>query len=141
MLLGLTMKAQNTWTVDNNGGGQFTDLQTAIDDVSVVDGDTLLISGSLTSYGDITLNKSLTLIGPGHHPDKDLAFIAEISNISFDEKLDAFNNPLNNCNNSNLIGMKIRKIIMVLPFFRPLLSFFKVNFLFLLNQKKRTRLC
>ncbi len=52
-------------TVNNNPNspGQYTNLQTAINDATP--GDTLLVSGSNTSYGSITLNKTLTLIGQG----------------------------------------------------------------------------
>ncbi len=52
-------------TVSNNPliPAQFTDLQTAAD--LAADGDTLYISGSDTSYGDLYLGKKLTLIGEG----------------------------------------------------------------------------
>ena len=54
-----------TWTVSNNLNkpAQFTSLQTAIDAAAI--GDTLLISGSPNSYGNITLSKQLHLIGEG----------------------------------------------------------------------------
>jgi len=57
-------------TVDNRDTttAQYQDLQTAIDSAQV--GDTLLIHRSNTSYGNITLNKRLTLIGEGILPEK-----------------------------------------------------------------------
>lgn len=36
--------AQTTWIVDQGGGGDFTNIQGCIDDVSVVDGDTCLVN-------------------------------------------------------------------------------------------------
>lgn len=44
--------------------GQYTTVQAAVD-ASVV-GDTIYIHGSQTSYGDVTLNKRLVIIGAGH---------------------------------------------------------------------------
>jgi hypothetical protein len=57
-------------TVNNNNttAGQYNNLQTAVD--AAVSGDTLLIHGSNTNYGNCTLpaNKALTLRGPGWNP-------------------------------------------------------------------------
>ena len=61
-----TPLAANTWVVDAAGGGDFTDLQTAID--TVAPGDVLLILpvAGFGSYGDALLAKPLDLIGsPG----------------------------------------------------------------------------
>ena len=52
-----------TYTVCSGGGCNFTTIQSAIDDVSVVDGDTLNILAG-TYNESITLDKSLTLAGP-----------------------------------------------------------------------------
>ena len=54
-------------TVNNGsvGAGQYTSVQTAVDASAV--GDTIYIHGSQTTYGDVTLNKRLVLIGAGHH--------------------------------------------------------------------------
>ncbi len=46
--------------------GQFTDVQSAI--TASAFGDTIYVHGSATSYGNITLNKRLVLIGAGHTP-------------------------------------------------------------------------
>jgi len=53
--------AQTTWTVENTPGA----LQSVINNASP--GDILLLQGSSTSYGTITLNKLLTLKGPGYY--------------------------------------------------------------------------
>ena len=54
-------------TVNNGtvGAGQYTSVQLAVDASAV--GDTIYIHGSQTSYGNVTLNKRLVLIGAGHN--------------------------------------------------------------------------
>jgi hypothetical protein len=37
---------------------------------AAADGDTIMVHGSPTSYGSISLSKSLVIIGPGHKPNK-----------------------------------------------------------------------
>ncbi len=52
----------------NNGtvsAGQFTSVQLAVDASAV--GDTIYVHGSQTSYGNVTLNKRIVLIGAGHN--------------------------------------------------------------------------
>ncbi len=53
-------------TVSNNGGvpAQYTDAQTAIN--NAIAGDTLFVHASGLDYGDITINKQLTIIGEGY---------------------------------------------------------------------------
>lgn len=63
-----TITANATIRTVNNGSvgaGQYTSVQSAVD--ASVAGDTIYIHGSQTSYGDVTLNKRLVLIGAGHH--------------------------------------------------------------------------
>ncbi len=63
-----TMHAHaTTRTVSNfaNHPAQYTSVQTAITNSAI--GDTILVTGSTTSYGDFTLNKRLTIIGAGHN--------------------------------------------------------------------------
>ncbi len=57
-------------TVNNNNPspGTYSTIQAAVTAAS--NGDTLLIAGSPTNYGTVTLNKKLTLIGPGYNPQK-----------------------------------------------------------------------
>ncbi|RLD24924.1 MAG: hypothetical protein DRI54_05615, partial [Bacteroidetes bacterium] len=56
-------------TVDNRSGGgaNYTSVSGAINAAS--NGDTIYIHPSSINYGDITVNKSLVFIGPGHHPE------------------------------------------------------------------------
>ncbi|MFK7953340.1 MAG: hypothetical protein AB8B73_10885 [Ekhidna sp.] len=67
-----------TFTVDNNAGStaQYTNLQTAID--AAQPGDTLLVAGSATSYGNVTVRKKLILIGAGY-----AGLQSSISNLTF----------------------------------------------------------
>ena len=69
-------------TVSNNlnSPGMFTNLQTACD--SAADGDTILVSGSLISYGTITLNHALTLLGTGYSPIKDFPYVSTVDFFS-----------------------------------------------------------
>lgn len=57
-----------TITVDNTSStgrvAMFSDLQEAIDAADA--GDVIMIKGSATNYGSVTLNKTLTLIGEGY---------------------------------------------------------------------------
>lgn len=54
-------------TVSNfaNHPAQYTAVQTAINDAAI--GDTILITGSTTNYGDINITQQLTIIGAGHN--------------------------------------------------------------------------
>ena len=86
-LLATTVLSGAVITVDNktNSPGQYTDLQASIDAAS--NGDTIYVSGSLTSYGSITIVKRLTLYGTGYKPDKQLPLSSIIGNITFSEDL------------------------------------------------------
>ncbi|MCE3295728.1 MAG: hypothetical protein K0R65_1442 [Crocinitomicaceae bacterium] len=64
---GLSLAAQATVrTVSNNtiAAGQYTTVQAAVDASAA--GDTVYVHGSATTYGDVTLNKRIVLIGAGH---------------------------------------------------------------------------
>jgi hypothetical protein len=47
------------------------------------DGDTIYISGSTTSYGDMVLTKKLTLIGGGFQNPNEYLFRTTLGNITF----------------------------------------------------------
>jgi len=102
-LFAVTTSATVT-TVSNNANspGQFTDLQAAID--AATNGDTLYIHGSPTSYGaNIYLNRSLTLIGPGYNPQKDLPLTASMGSLYLDSIAG-----IKGCSNSNIMGLVIQ---------------------------------
>ncbi len=56
------------WRINNVPGidADFTSLQAAHDDASVQAGDTLLVEGSTTNYGNLTANKPLVILGTGY---------------------------------------------------------------------------
>ncbi len=70
--------AQHTVSKDPNRVAQYTDLQLAIDDA--LDGDTILVYGAATNYGNINLYKPLVLIGEGYNSNNSL--ITTISTLS-----------------------------------------------------------
>ena len=88
-LLAISFSALNTFasiiTVSNNvnSPGQYTNLQAAI--TAAANNDTIYIHRSDLSYGDITINKTLTLIGEGALPNKQVLLsgsVAQISNMN-----------------------------------------------------------
>jgi hypothetical protein len=85
--------------VDNNidSPGPYTSLQSAYNAAS--NGDTLMIQGSPTSYGNLDMRKSLTIIGAGYHPS-----IAPLSPTELGELTIQF------CRNVKVIGIKASKI-------------------------------
>ncbi len=70
---------------NNPSPGQYSTLQTAINAAS--NGDTIHIQPSIVVYDGtgqydiITLNKSLTLIGVGHNPKKDIPYPSRINHV------------------------------------------------------------
>jgi len=90
-LLALTpMPSQaDVWRVDNdpNNVADFRTLQEAHDAAS--SGDTLYVAGSSRDYGDLTLTKTLTLLGPGYflneNPNTQASpFNAKLNTVNFD---------------------------------------------------------
>jgi hypothetical protein len=92
-------------TVSNapNSPGQYTDLQEALDAAS--SGDTIYVSGSMTSYGNIDIDKQITLIGAGFHPNNQYNLKSELGTVY----LRANNDPVNpeNASGSIITGFKI----------------------------------
>lgn len=107
ILLFAVMGNATVWHVNNTEGviADFTALQTAFDDVNVVDGDTLYVYGSTTSYGGVALTKRLCLIGPGY-------FLAENPDTQA-IKLEAYISTLSlnsGSENSFVTGLFFRKV-------------------------------
>jgi hypothetical protein len=59
---------------------QYTSLQAAIDAAN--EGDTILVSGSITSYGIVELWKRVTVFGPGYNPNKERPVLAQIAHVA-----------------------------------------------------------
>jgi hypothetical protein len=89
-------------TVSNNpdSPGEFNDLQSAID--AATNGDTLYVHGSPTNYGNINLNRSLTLIGTGYNPQKDNPLVSSIATLYLDSVPG-----IKGCSNSKIYGFNI----------------------------------
>lgn len=71
MALCSTSAFATVWRVNNNSTSpststDFTSLTTALNSSSVLAGDTLYVEASATSYGAITINKRVTIIGTGY---------------------------------------------------------------------------
>lgn len=87
LVLALSWSTNTTaqqWTVDNspNSPGQFTSLQDAINAAGA--GDTLLITGTNISYGTVTVDRPLTLIGAGYNPNVLETLVDQVTVISSD---------------------------------------------------------
>lgn len=122
-LFTLFIKAQTVYTVDNRvpSGAQYQDLQTAID--AAASGDIIHILPSPTTYGSVTINKQLKLIGLGHDPliNSD-GYTAKLSTINFTGNsanstitgLDIYSiyksNPINHIENIHIVNNKISLI-------------------------------
>lgn len=80
VFLSFAVKA-TVYTVSNNNNspGQFLTIQAAHD--AAADGDTLYIHASPKLYGDVTIQKRLTLIGEGALPNKQIQFSSQVSAI------------------------------------------------------------
>ena len=79
-LLATTLTVAQT-TVNNNANtsADFSDLQAAID--AATNGDIIYVQQSATSYGAITINKSLTIIGRSH---SDSGYKTKVDGVTFD---------------------------------------------------------
>jgi hypothetical protein len=91
-------------TVNNkaSGPGQYMSLQTAIDSANA--GDSIYVHGSATSYGNITINKSLSFFGTGHNPSKINNLVSEIGIVQLDSTATSGGS------GSKITGFKINRI-------------------------------
>jgi hypothetical protein len=95
-----------TRTVSNRPGdlAEFTSIQAAVD--ASANGDIILVTGSATSYGDVSVNKRLTIIGPGANPNFNGGVGASISTLTFGSS---------QASNSVLLGLDISSINIAVP--------------------------
>jgi hypothetical protein len=80
---------------NTNSPAQYTTFTAA--QTAAASGDTIMVHGSPFSYGSISISKSLTIIGPGHKPNKFPSITAEFGYVTFI---------------SNILGIKIYGIKM-----------------------------
>ena len=97
---------------DNNfnapqGDNIFSTIQEAVD--ASGSGDIVYIQPSPTSYGSVTLEKQVHLVGIGFNLDKDAPHISQMTDIVFQNNVDNTNNP----SNSTITGLKIRDIYII----------------------------
>lgn len=90
-------------TVSNRTGAsaQYQTVPAAI--AAAATGDTIYIQGSETAYGNITIDKKLTIIGTGHNPQKENALISMLGTITLGVQNSG-------ASGSFLIGLKIGNI-------------------------------
>ncbi|HMU45325.1 MAG TPA: hypothetical protein PKC72_03105 [Chitinophagaceae bacterium] len=71
----------NVLTVSNdpNRPAQYNDISTAF--AAAVAGDTLYVYGSPNIYGDLTINKPITVIGNGFNPRKEIFYHSNLNDI------------------------------------------------------------
>jgi hypothetical protein len=74
LLAGMASHAQNILRVNNNVGvnAPYTTISAAIAAAGV--NDIVMLEGSITNYGSVTINKKVTIVGPGY-------FLAENQNL------------------------------------------------------------
>lgn len=90
------------FTVSNNPDipAQYGEIQLALENASA--GDTLYVSGSNTSYGTITINKRITLLGAGYHPNNQLSLPTNLLRVYFDTIPD-----ISGASGSKIIGFDV----------------------------------
>lgn len=95
-----------TRTVSNRPGdlAEFTSIQAAVD--ASANGDVILVTGSATPYGDVSVNKRLTIIGPGANPNFNGGVGATISTLIFSNS---------QASNSVLLGLDLGAINIAVP--------------------------
>lgn len=95
--------AQTVWTVDNSleAGAQFTSLQDAINAASV--NDIIYIHQSPTNYGNVTVDKTLIFVGPGHNPANMEGFRASVTVFNITA----------NADNMVIKGLSINSVLLI----------------------------
>jgi hypothetical protein len=79
----LTLKVNASILLVNNtpgGPGQYTQINDAM--AAAVNGDTIYVSGSTITYADATINKNITLIGPGCFAQKEVSLKAKVISLT-----------------------------------------------------------
>lgn len=69
---GLTAQAQNILRVNNGAGmnAPYTTLAAAV--AAAGTNDIIMVEGSIVDYGSITINKKVTIVGPGYFLEENL---------------------------------------------------------------------
>ena len=75
-----TLAVVHTVNSDIGMAADFTNLQAAAD--AATDGDTLYVQPALNPYGNLSINKQLTVIGGGHNPEYS-PYVSQIGSVTF----------------------------------------------------------
>jgi hypothetical protein len=103
-LLAVTASNAAVRTVSNNAAipAQYTNLQTAVDDSEA--GDTVYVSWSATTYGNVTLTKRIVMIGDGYNGGLS-GKAAQITDLIYSQT-----DITENCSGSFISGFKITNV-------------------------------
>jgi hypothetical protein len=83
LIVTISIKAQNTLTVNGaypSTNGHYSNIQSALAAANA--GDIILVEGASQSYGSIWIDKPLTIIGTGHHPQRQLPHPTKFDTIT-----------------------------------------------------------
>jgi hypothetical protein len=82
LIVGATAHAQNVLRVNNTAGvnAPFTTLAAAITAANV--NDIIMVEGSLMNYGDVTIAKKVTMVGPGYFLSQNLGLQATVASAA-----------------------------------------------------------
>ncbi|WP_460218369.1 right-handed parallel beta-helix repeat-containing protein [Psychroserpens sp. MEBiC05023] len=96
------VQAQTVHVVDNNegSGAAFTSAQAAVDNATA--GDIIYLQPSPNSYGNISMNKQLTIYGLGHRPGLNAGAYAYVNDVNFS----------GNASGSKLSGLLINRVFL-----------------------------
>lgn len=91
LLIAGNLNAQNVWVANNNfnaptGPNVFSTVQAAVNAASA--GDIVQVQPSPTPYGNVGIDKQLTLMGIGFNVDKDIPLTSVMGNITLTNNID-----------------------------------------------------
>jgi len=91
MAFGRNLSAQEVWVANNNfnaptGPNVFSTIQAAVNAASA--GDIVQVQPSPNVYGNVSINKQITLMGIGFNVDKDIPLISNMGSIALTNNVD-----------------------------------------------------
>lgn len=123
LLVTFFLNAQTTYTVDNTTGSDadYDDLQSAIN--SVANGDILYVHASEVNYGDITIDKPITLIGFSHSDADKETMIDEVDLLDNASNVTLSGIRFTNSVNFNNDNTQVSNIILENNYFQSVIYF------------------
>ena len=90
-IFSISVSGQTVWVADNNfnaptGSNVFSTIQAAVN--AAAPGDIIQVQPSPTTYGNVSINKQLTLMGIGFNVDKDIPLQSNMGNITLTNNVD-----------------------------------------------------